>query len=68
MVITTGGVSSSKAWYLDIGCSNHMTWHKEWLIDLDTSRSTKVKLVDSKTLNVEGVGNIRSKERMVRQH
>ena len=35
-----------------------MTGHKEWLIDLDTSRSKKVKLAGSRTLNVERVGNI----------
>ena len=58
MVTTTEGASSLEAWYLDIGCSNRMARHKEWFIDLDTSRSKKVKLEDSRTLNVEGVGNI----------
>ncbi|XP_028230565.1 uncharacterized protein LOC114410848 [Glycine soja] len=58
MVTTTEGASSLEAWYLGIGCFNCMTRHKEWLIDLDTSRSKKVKLADSRTLNVEGVGNI----------
>jgi len=35
-----------------------MTGHKEWLIDLDTRRSSKVKLANRKNWNAEGVGNI----------
>ena len=58
MVTTNKGALSSEAWYLNTGLSNHMTRHKEWLIDLDTSRSRKVKLANSRTLNAEGVGNI----------
>lgn len=46
MVTTTECASSLEACYLDTGCSNHMTRHMEWLIDLDTSRYTKVKLVE----------------------
>jgi hypothetical protein len=28
-------------WYLDTGCSNHMTSHKEWLIEMNASRNSK---------------------------
>lgn len=35
-----------------------MTNHEEWLIVLDTSKRTKVKLAASRTSTIEGVGNI----------
>ena len=35
-----------------------MTSHEEWLIVLDTSKRTKVKLAASRTSTIEGVGNI----------
>jgi len=28
-------------WYLDSGCSNHMTSHKEWLINFDSSKDCR---------------------------
>lgn len=58
MVTTVEGNSLVKAWYLGIGCSNHMIGHKDFLVDLDTSRKTKIKLADSRTLVAEGVRNI----------
>ena len=54
MVTIGGGDLHSEAWYLDIGCSNHMVGRKDWLIDLDTSKKTQIKLADSKALTVEG--------------
>ncbi|XP_073222566.1 uncharacterized protein [Cicer arietinum] len=50
--------SQSQFWFLDIGCSNDMTNHKEWLIDIDTSRKSKIIFVDDRTLEVEGARNM----------
>ncbi|XP_019435896.1 PREDICTED: uncharacterized protein LOC109342354 [Lupinus angustifolius] len=47
-----------ESWYLDSGCLNHMTSHKEWLIDFHSSRKSKVKFVDDSTLKVEGAGDV----------
>lgn len=33
-------------WFLDTGCSNHMTCHSEGLTDLDTSKRSKVRFAD----------------------
>ncbi|XP_006595218.1 uncharacterized protein [Glycine max] len=63
MVTIGGGDLHSEAWYLDIGCSNHMVGRKDWLIDLDTSKKTQIKLADSKALTVEGMGNIVTKRK-----
>ncbi|MCI54317.1 retrovirus-related Pol polyprotein from transposon TNT 1-94, partial [Trifolium medium] len=30
--------TASGAWFLDTGCSNHMTGHKNWLIKFDSSK------------------------------
>ena len=58
LVATSDGTPHSEAWYLDIGCSNHMTDHKEWLSDFDASRRLKIRLANSRTLAAEGKGNI----------
>ncbi|GAU11497.1 hypothetical protein TSUD_344870 [Trifolium subterraneum] len=49
---------ASGAWFLDTGCSNHMTGHKEWLIKFDRSKKSKVKLADSKSIQAEGIGDM----------
>lgn len=58
MVTTSEDHLQSELWYLDTGCSNHMTSHKQWLCDLDTTRKTKVPFADDRTLCAEGIGNI----------
>ncbi|XP_047169380.1 uncharacterized protein LOC124837932 [Vigna umbellata] len=60
MVTTSVESSSSHAdlWFLDSGCSNHMTCHQEWLINFDAMKKSKVKFVDDSTLKVEGMGNV----------
>lgn len=60
MVTTSAESSNSQAnfWYLDLGCSNHMTCHKEWLINFDETKKSKVKFVDDSTLKVEGIRNV----------
>ncbi|XP_019447400.1 PREDICTED: uncharacterized protein LOC109350630 [Lupinus angustifolius] len=47
-----------ESWYLDLGCSNHMTSQKEWLSYFDPSRKSKVKFVDDNTLRVEGTSDV----------
>lgn len=49
MVTTSEDSFQSKLWYLDTGCSNHMTSQKEWLADMDTTRQSKVRFTDDKT-------------------
>ncbi|XP_014522486.1 uncharacterized protein LOC106778990 [Vigna radiata var. radiata] len=36
----------SKEWYLDSGCSNHMTHNKEWLVNLDEGKKSNVRVTD----------------------
>lgn len=44
-------------WYMDIGCSNHMTGNKQWLVNFDFSKRTKIRCVDYEYPNSKGMGN-----------
>lgn len=46
-------------WFLDSGCSNHMTGDKTWFIELDENFKHSVRLGNSSKMAVEGKGSIR---------
>ncbi|WVZ06543.1 hypothetical protein V8G54_019889 [Vigna mungo] len=46
------------SWYLDLGCSNHMTCNREWMVNIDETRKSKVRAADNNILKVEGIGNV----------
>nr|ABW74566.1 integrase [Boechera divaricarpa] len=48
--------ASKSVWYLDSGCSNHMTGTKSSFKELDESHKLKVKLGNDKEVQVEGRG------------
>ena len=58
MMTTSFDKSDSLTWYLDSGCSNHMTCHEDWLCDLDKSRRRRVRFADGRTITAEGIGNM----------
>jgi hypothetical protein len=58
MATTTDEESHSEDWYLDTGCSNHMTSHREWLINFNNSSKTKIRFADNRTIPAEGVGDV----------
>ncbi|GAU36409.1 hypothetical protein TSUD_38770 [Trifolium subterraneum] len=62
MMATLSEVSDDQShtdyWFLDTGCSNHMTSHKEWLIDINPSKKSKIRFADDRTLQVEGMGKM----------
>ena len=59
MASDSDGNCSEDWWYMDTGYSNHLTGNKQWLIDFDSRRRTKIRCVDDKYLNAEGMGNVR---------
>ncbi|XP_019430095.1 PREDICTED: uncharacterized protein LOC109337549 [Lupinus angustifolius] len=59
LMVTNSNEHIDESWYLDSGCSNHMTSHKEWLADFNPSRKSKVRFVDNSTLKVEGTGDVK---------
>ncbi|GAU46070.1 hypothetical protein TSUD_180060 [Trifolium subterraneum] len=46
-------------WYLDSGCSNHMSGTKEWMHDFDDSFTESVKLGNDSKMAVMGKGNVK---------
>lgn len=46
-------------WFLDSGCSNHMSGNKKWFSDLDESFRHTVKLGNDSRMAVIGKGNVR---------
>ncbi|KAI5414090.1 hypothetical protein KIW84_058291 [Lathyrus oleraceus] len=47
-----------RVWFLDPGCSNHMSKNKEWFIQLHESFKYSIKLGNKSKLEVMGKGNI----------
>ncbi|CAJ2653926.1 unnamed protein product [Trifolium pratense] len=58
MVTSNSEKDTSKLWYLDTGCSNHMTGHRDWLLEFDENFKSKVKFADDSTISVEGKGKV----------
>ncbi|XP_019459952.1 PREDICTED: uncharacterized protein LOC109359711 [Lupinus angustifolius] len=54
MMTTTISKTGNDTWYLDLGCSNHMTGHKDWLVNFDPTRRNKGKFVDNRVVTAEG--------------
>lgn len=54
----TAQQQSKNVWYLDSGCSSHMTGNKKNFIDLDENFNSEVKLGDGKLHRTEGKGTI----------
>ncbi|GKE90248.1 retrovirus-related pol polyprotein from transposon TNT 1-94, partial [Tanacetum coccineum] len=51
-------VKTEEVWFLDSGCSNHMTGNKEWFLELDVSFRQNVKLGNGNRMAVVGKGNV----------
>ncbi|KHN05194.1 hypothetical protein glysoja_042566, partial [Glycine soja] len=45
-------------WYLDTGCSNHMTGHREWFVNIDDKVKSKIKFADNSSVTTEGIGKV----------
>jgi gag-polypeptide of LTR copia-type/Zinc knuckle len=45
-------------WFIDSGCSNHMSGQRESFEDLDENYKLKVKLGDNKSIQVKGKGTV----------
>ncbi|GAU39052.1 hypothetical protein TSUD_396570 [Trifolium subterraneum] len=58
MVTTNTSEDQSTLWYLDTGCTNHMTGHRDWLLELDETFKSTVKFADNSTISVEGKGKV----------
>ena len=46
-------------WFLDSGCSNHMTGNKDWFIELDEDYRHTVRLGNDTAMPVLGKGRVK---------
>jgi len=58
LMATTCSEEDSMSWYLDTGCSNHMTGNRNWLIDLNPCMRNNVKFADNSSIVAEGIGKV----------
>lgn len=63
IVTTKDEGNNGDTWFLDTGCSTHMSRRRGWFVELDYSIKSRVKFVDDKTMNMEGVGNVMIKKK-----
>ncbi|WVY92490.1 hypothetical protein V8G54_031578 [Vigna mungo] len=54
----TNSESQDKMWYVYSGCLNHMTYHREWPVNFDESKKSKVKVAYDSILKVEGIRDV----------
>ncbi|XP_019418522.1 PREDICTED: uncharacterized protein LOC109329298 [Lupinus angustifolius] len=58
MVTTEKDQVNGDCWYLDTGCSNHMTGQREWFTNHDESAKSRVKFADHSFIESERIGDI----------
>ncbi|RDX75389.1 hypothetical protein CR513_44734, partial [Mucuna pruriens] len=58
MVTKPTNESNANFWYLDLGCSNHMTRRRDRFTKLDESVKSKVRFANDNFVSPEGVGRI----------
>ena len=58
MVNTQLNTEKNNMWYLDSGCSNHMTGNKNWFTKLDESVEKVIKFADDRHIKSGGKGDI----------
>jgi hypothetical protein len=63
MVTTKDEGNGSNNWYLDTGCSTHMTGRRDWFTTLKNTQNNNVKFADDSTLAVKGIGDVSIKRK-----
>ncbi|CAL8176292.1 unnamed protein product [Prunus armeniaca] len=55
---TTTEIKTDGEWYVDSGCSNHMTGNLELLVDVRTNVAGKVQMPTGALVSVAGIGSL----------
>src|SRR4051812_42084549 len=58
MILVRDGTQGKEEWYLDSGCSTHMTGRRDWFVQINQVVKNKVKFAEDSTLMAEGVGDV----------
>ena len=56
----------NNVWFLDSGCTNHMTGNKNILLDMDTTINSQVKMGNGDLVNVKGKGTVGIQTKVLR--
>ncbi|BAT90079.1 hypothetical protein VIGAN_06125200 [Vigna angularis var. angularis] len=58
MAKTEEDSSEKDVWYLDSGCSTHMTGRKDWFVGIKDAAQGKIRFADDRSLMAEGTGRV----------
>lgn len=58
MMITNQKSYNNEVWYIDSGCSDHMTGHRDWIVNFNPKKKSTMKFEDNRTTQAEGSGNV----------
>lgn len=58
MILGTQEIPVNNTWYVDSGCSNHMSGNKSIFVYIDETQKKEVRTGDDKKLTVQGIGDI----------
>ena len=58
MVTTRDEEKFKDQWYLDSGCSSHMSGRKDWFVNLKPLMKNMVKFANDNTQESEGIGDV----------
>ncbi|XP_050877954.1 uncharacterized protein LOC127081781 [Lathyrus oleraceus] len=58
IMMSMKGVQCSEDWYLDLGCSTHMTGRKDWFVKINRAMKNKLKFMGDTTLMIDGISDV----------
>ncbi|XP_019459946.1 PREDICTED: uncharacterized protein LOC109359706 [Lupinus angustifolius] len=58
MMATNNESDNEDKWYIDSGCSNHMTGKRNWLVNFDEQKRCSVRFADSRMIQAEGTCDV----------
>jgi len=58
MMITNHDSNCDDKWYIDSGCSNHMTGNRNWLVNFDETKKSNIRFADDRVIQAEGTGDV----------
>ncbi|KAB2620734.1 hypothetical protein D8674_037714 [Pyrus ussuriensis x Pyrus communis] len=61
-------VKANNTWYIDSGCSNHMTGNENLLVNVSRNLNAKVKMGTGEVVSVAGIGTLVIETKMGRKH
>ena len=57
-MITNQKSQNNEIWYIDSSSSNHMTGHRDWLVNFDEKNKSTLRFADNKVIRVQGTWNV----------